>query len=321
MEVFRTADVPCASRTASWNEVYTSRFAPVAVAPTDQRRFQAELEIGALGEVEFATVRSRPTSVERRRDQARRADTRLFGFVMLLSGSGWASHCGHEGPLEAGDVILSDNTEPMRCCYDVPIEGLTVRVPEAMLKARLPSYEQLRGRRLPGRVGLSETAVAMARCLRSQLDGALPPTCATKAASQLLDMLAMSYALAFETPVEAHSVSAMRRARVLAFVESRLADPDLSPAAVAAALVISPRYLRKLMAEQGETASSFILRRRLEECAKALASDIHRARSITDVAFAWGFNSTAHFARVFKSRFGLSPRDYREASRIAASPR
>nr|WP_291557272.1 helix-turn-helix domain-containing protein [Comamonas sp. SCN 65-56] len=35
------------------------------------------------------------------------------------------------------------------------------------------------------------------------------------------------------------------------------------------------------------------------------------ARSVSEIAFAWGFNDAAHFSRAFKNRFGCSPRDMR----------
>jgi len=313
VEVFRTADVPRTSRTAYWNDIYTRRFAPVEVAPADCNRFRADLRVGVLGEMTFASVRSQPALAERTAAQARQADERLLGFVIIVRGSASVVHCGHESRLNAGDIILSDNTEPITFNFGTPMEGLTARVPEAAMRSRLARFEHLRGLRLPRHVGLAETGAVMARSLSTKVDGAVPPACAAKAAGQLLDVLMTSYSLAYPSPVEPSSMCAARQARVRSFIEDNLADPELSPATVAAALNISPRYLRKLMAEQGETASSFILRRRLEECAKLLETDAYRARSITDIAFAWGFNSTAHFARVFRSKYGLSPRDYRAA--------
>ena len=42
-----------------------------------------------------------------------------------------------------------------------------------------------------------------------------------------------------------------------------------------------------------------------------LASPLHSHRTITEIAFAWGFNNSAHFNRLFKERYGLSARAYR----------
>jgi len=37
--------------------------------------------------------------------------------------------------------------------------------------------------------------------------------------------------------------------------------------------------------------------------------------SITDIALSWGFASPAHFSRVFRDRYGMSPSEARQAPR------
>jgi AraC-like DNA-binding protein len=64
---------------------------------------------------------------------------------------------------------------------------------------------------------------------------------------------------------------------------------------------------------QGEnnTVNRYIWDLRLEKCRADLANPLHRHRTITEIAFAWGFNNSTHFSRIFKERFGLSARAYR----------
>jgi AraC-like DNA-binding protein len=54
-----------------------------------------------------------------------------------------------------------------------------------------------------------------------------------------------------------------------------------------------------------------LFKRRLEHCRGDLI-DPMSSRRVSEIAYAWGFNSTAHFCRSFKSRYGMSSRDYRE---------
>jgi hypothetical protein len=84
---------------------------------------------------------------------------------------------------------------------------------------------------------------------------------------------------------------------------------------------MSPRYLRAIFATSNETVSAYILRRRLEECARELADPRARAGSITEIAFGWGFNSAPHFTRSFRERYGMSPRQYRTCGASRASRR
>ncbi|MEJ0042287.1 MAG: helix-turn-helix domain-containing protein [Rhizomicrobium sp.] len=56
-----------------------------------------------------------------------------------------------------------------------------------------------------------------------------------------------------------------------------------------------------------ETVSDYVLRRRLEECGRQLADVLWRQRTITEIAFGWGFNNATHFARVFRNHYGTNP--------------
>jgi AraC-like DNA-binding protein len=127
----------------------------------------------------------------------------------------------------------------------------------------------------------------------------------------VLEVMATSYAMVFDKDVGDCSVAGARRVQAKRFIEAHLTEPDLTPTAVARAIEVSPRYLRMLFAEDDETASAYILRRRLEECARQLASSLRRGQTITEIAYAGGFNSTTHFSRAFRQHYELTPGQYR----------
>ncbi len=81
---------------------------------------------------------------------------------------------------------------------------------------------------------------------------------------------------------------------------------------------MSPRYLQKLFKSADETFGHYILARRLERCRADLASPLCRQLSISEICFRWGFNGSAHFSRVFRDRFGASPREFRRATAAGA---
>jgi len=95
-----------------------------------------------------------------------------------------------------------------------------------------------------------------------------------------------------------------------AYIDAHLTDPDLTPAAIAAALQLSRSTLYRLFDAEGGVRSH-IVSRRLDRCLVALVADATRQRSIGWIAFAHGFNSEAHFSRAFRRRFGISARDLR----------
>jgi AraC-like DNA-binding protein len=100
-------------------------------------------------------------------------------------------------------------------------------------------------------------------------------------------------------------------ARIDAFIEHNLGDPDLSPAGIAAYHHISVRSLHALFQDQGETVAASVRRRRLERCREDLADPRLRRRSIGAVSARWGYLRPADFSRAFRGAYGVSPREFR----------
>ena len=105
------------------------------------------------------------------------------------------------------------------------------------------------------------------------------------------------------------------------FIQENLADPTLGPAAIAQAVGISVRHLHRLFSARGRRVSDWIREQRLERCSADFADRRFSGKSITEIAFSWGFSDSAHFSRCFKLRFGVSPREFRlRVASGAASP-
>jgi len=96
------------------------------------------------------------------------------------------------------------------------------------------------------------------------------------------------------------------------YIESRLGDPDLSPEVIAKDNGISVRYLHYLFKGTGKSVSEWVRERRLEKCHQKLTSTKFDDDSITHIALSLGFNSSSHFARLFKQKFGMPPRHIRQ---------
>ncbi|GAA2788117.1 hypothetical protein GCM10010470_23340 [Saccharopolyspora taberi] len=55
----------------------------------------------------------------------------------------------------------------------------------------------------------------------------------------------------------------------------------------------------------------WIRQRRLERCRRDLTNPHLRQRPVHAIAARWGFTDPAHFSRIFRAAYGLSPSDYR----------
>jgi AraC-like DNA-binding protein len=106
-------------------------------------------------------------------------------------------------------------------------------------------------------------------------------------------------------------------ARIHAFIESHLGDPELSPAAVAAAHHISLRYLHKLFEPGSHGVAGMIRQRRLERCRDDLLDPGRVDRPVAAIAARWGFSSAAHFSRVFREAYGLPPAEFRRVHHLS----
>jgi AraC family transcriptional regulator, positive regulator of tynA and feaB len=311
VETFRASGLPGRTRVAAWNALYSSRLEKVDVTPANQETFDAELTLGTLGPIRLARMTCARSSIARTSRHIVHAPGRVFSFILQARGSGVLAQYGHEAPLKEGDITLCDSAAPHSYRFDENSEVLMLRIPASLLKERLPSPEQFCGRHLSSTEGLACTVAAVMASLCTQLERGLSPYFQNSLARHVLDLLVTSYAIAFDSLAPVSSVVSGRHAKVKLYIEQHLRDPELSPCTIAQGLKLSSRYLRMIFATSNETVSAYILRRRLEECARQMTDPQWRARSIAEIAFGWGFNSAPHFTRSFRDRYGLSPRHYR----------
>jgi len=97
---------------------------------------------------------------------------------------------------------------------------------------------------------------------------------------------------------------------ILQHIERELGNPDITPQSIAGRFGCSVRTLHALFATRGETVSGMIRKRRLERCRIELGCASMPDR-IGDLAVQWGFSDAAHFSRLFKASYGVSPRAYK----------
>jgi AraC family transcriptional activator of tynA and feaB len=106
---------------------------------------------------------------------------------------------------------------------------------------------------------------------------------------------------------EPRLAAALARA-AMNIADSRLADPDLSPALLARELNVSVRTLHRAFSTGEESVSAYIRRRRLERTRHELTAP--HPPSISELAAHWQFADSSHFIRAFKKRYGQTPAQY-----------
>jgi transcriptional regulator GlxA family with amidase domain len=77
---------------------------------------------------------------------------------------------------------------------------------------------------------------------------------------------------------------------------------------------LSVRHLNRLFAREGTSLMHHVWERRLARCHTDLTDPAIRARSITEIALAAGFNDLSHFSHSYRARYGCAPRETRDAA-------
>ncbi|GAA2133812.1 hypothetical protein GCM10009760_10360 [Kitasatospora kazusensis] len=107
---------------------------------------------------------------------------------------------------------------------------------------------------------------------------------------------------------------------VQAYIRERLADPELCPAAVAQRYNVSLRYLQKIFAEHGTSPARWIRDERLARCRAELGDPGLDHLPVAVIGERSGLYGASHFSRLFRDRYGTTPRDYRKTMAVPAGP-
>lgn len=323
---YSTAKVAPAARLAYWNDLHRDLFMPMEVLPLDKPSFEAGLRVAMLGDVSIVRTFSRAATIEHNEKHVQATAARHAVMLMPIEGTLTLSCYGRESRLDEGDFALSDSLATSTTVLDSVNRALLLTIPYKMLAIHAPNPDVFFGRRVSGSRGFGHTINNFIRGLWTHLEQGLPPECGSQIANSLLALVATACALEHTADVAESSLAVSRRMQIKRFIELHLRDPDLGAVTIAEALCLSPRYVRMVFAAEHEHISAYVLRRRLEECAKQLVARRWMGRSITETAFDWGFTNTAYFTRAFKQQFGETPTGYRRrrgaevdgASRAAA---
>jgi AraC-like DNA-binding protein len=280
-----TSDVSAPERFAYWRELICDVFVGLD-AERPGPGFTGSMRTSPAGPLRRTRVRSVAQHVVRSPRQIDRGRGEDVLISVQRSGRGLVRQDGREALLAPGELALYDASRPYTLTFDGPFTQEVFQLPRVLLAERLGPLDGLTASRVSAPAGLlgaggEEALDLIAVALGSRLDRAA-------------------------TPGQAH-----RRA-IRMHVERRLGDPSLTPASIAAAHALSLRYVHRLWAgESPETLGRHILRRRLERCRMDLADP---RRTVTEVAFRWGFRSLAHFSRAYRAHFGVSPSEDRQAA-------
>jgi AraC-like DNA-binding protein len=272
------------------------------------RRFDAMVRRRALGAMSLFECVADPCRGRRPPHLIRRDGEPYVGVQIILSGVKHYRVGDDAITVRGGDLVIWNSAQPTEFEIAQRVHQATVYLPSSELLERLPSGTVLLGCQLEAARGIGAVLYAHIQALVAQFAylGSIDAHAVKRATLELVAGAAVDRLRLAPT-----SLSAQHLQRLQRYILEHIHDAGLSPAQIAQANGLSTRYLHLLFEATGETVSSWLQRQRLEHCRDALTNDAFATRNIAEVAHYFGFKDSSHFSRVFKQRYGQTPRGYR----------
>ncbi|MEU6263277.1 helix-turn-helix domain-containing protein [Saccharopolyspora shandongensis] len=310
-----TTSVPDGDKLAFWNQAITRTLGPQAVTPRNNDAFAGRLTAGFLGYLKVATIEADAQRMIRMPQHAARLDREFVSIGLQEQGRSELIQGSRTARLSPGDLVVYKTSHPYTLDQYDRFRMHLFHVPRQAVALSNSDIYAVAATTLPAESGVA-TMLAPLLSMLARNATSCPPRVGEQLAGTVTDLLAMLISERIEEDESAGERSAgqVMTRRVREYVNQHLADPDLSPEAIAAHHRISVRYLHKIFEGEGTTISRWIQRRRLEECSRELAQRRRVIPTVSAVAQRWGFVNPAHFSRVFRAAYGMSPREWRNAA-------
>ncbi|MEU8123745.1 helix-turn-helix domain-containing protein [Spirillospora sp. NPDC049024] len=320
-----TSDRPARDQADYWRHLISSAFGPFHVQPRLPGGFAARLSGRALGPVEAGDVHAPAHAVRRSARQIARDTRECYKLGLVLRGSCVLRQNGRRAVVGAGDVVFYDLTRPVEISFDAH-HIFTVVIPHSAVPLppeRLAAFggTLLGGRARTGRLvssflgALAESGAEDAGrggpAAGGPPGGAADEIYARHLGGALVELVTGAASEWLGAPPSRSPEGAEMLRTIEEWIEARLHDPSLSPAAIAAAHHISVRQLYRVFQPTGTTVARYIRTRRLEHCRRELGDPFLGTQRIGAIANRWGLPDPAAFSRAFRAAYGLSPSDYR----------
>ncbi len=310
---FTTEGVPGSRRLALWQDIVCDVYVQLDCKSDLGSAFDGSVTRAKLGQAICSEVSSQRQHVFRTPARIARAHEEFILIALGKHGAGSVVQDGRETLIRPGEFAIYDTTRPYELHFDEAFTQTILQVPRDMLRRRIAGTEALTAIAFGSDRPVQKLAHDFVYQLCQSADQ-IEPEHAIHLSEQAVDLVAMALSERLDgqsLPSSTHRSALLYRLK--AHIRAHLADPDLSLAATATALGISPRYVNDLLSDERTSFQRYVLTERLAHCQRDLLSPLLAHRHVGEIAFAWGFNDLSHFGRAFREHYGMSPRDWRHS--------
>ncbi|NCC27030.1 MAG: helix-turn-helix domain-containing protein [Gammaproteobacteria bacterium] len=215
--------------------------------------------------------------------------------------------------LSSGELCLVHGSQPLTLEQDACFESIFVSVPEKEIAGRFPLWRAALLTPIDSQSGVPavfrDAALSLKRWGVSVGDAG-----SEGLADAVVDLMGAVICCAVPVNSDCIQRSFHHQDRIKTFARLNLGNPELSVELIAEAVGLSPRQIHRLFANEQMSLMRWVSVQRLEQCYRELIQDGPAQRTISEIAYAWGFSDQAHFSRTFRKHFGVSPRSLRRRS-------
>lgn len=304
--------VPAGDRTDAWEDILSRSYRSWQVPQRLPATFYAHVRQHDFAGAGIVETVCDPCVGQRTRGQVR-GDDDLYVGIQLTTGGRERFRIGDAGvTVASGDLVVWTTDQVVQFEVLERLHKVTLMIPWSLMRERFPERRQLpAGGKIESRTGVGSLLAVHLLALSNEI-AALDASVQGSVSRSTLELLGI--ALSGQQPSAQFDASAAMLQRVQDYILRHLHEEDLNPTRIAEANHISLRYLHMLFQRSDLTVSGYVLNSRLHACKQALTDPAFQRLQISEIAFRWGFNSTSHFSRTFKERYGASPGELRHAA-------
>lgn len=308
----RTSPAPAqADSVGAFRSLVSSSFVPLRITTERPEPFAARIAAADADNVVFTEVAAKPHLVERTPETIASGGSGYYKVSLLLAGSSILVQDGREVVMKPGDLSIYDTSRPYSLLFGEEFRNLIMMFPKDRLELPIPFTEQLTAVSLGQQhSGLAPVITAFLSQFPAQLTP-LDGRVRTKLAHTSLDLVSTMLSSILDADPVHRDPHQVLLQKIYSYIDLNLSSATLSPGSIAAAHFISTRHLHALFRQADTTVSTWIRGRRLERCRTDLLDPVIADRTVSAIAARWGFTDAAHFSRVFKSSYGVSPSEIR----------
>lgn len=320
MEQWSTTTIPPTRRAPYWMEAVNKAYVQLecTVPSRSSAPFFGAITRHELAAVSLSHITSTTQTVLRTPLQISRASEDIFLLSIQVAGAGKLVQDDKTAYLQPGELALYDSTRPYQLLFDQDFEQYVLSLPGSILRNRLHNAEDMTACKITS--AQSGTARLLSHMV-SELTDCPPsggPSVDTSLADGLVSILVAALAENLGGLPLQNNTGSVRRDRIKAYVLENLRDPELNISKIAKRLDLTPSTVHRAWEGEADSLTSWIWSMRLQGAEQDLRQQAHHHRTITEIAYHWGFSSSAHFSRAFRRHFGVPPKEVRESMRALA---